>query len=53
MPRTAVVAFSTAMPWIRSNWPGPLPTDPNYYTNEILFDNTLIGDYMRINPGTA
>lgn len=27
-----------------------LPTDPNYYVNEILFDNTLIGDYQSINP---
>ncbi len=27
-----------------------LPTDPLYYTNEILFDNTLIGDYQTINP---
>jgi hypothetical protein len=27
-----------------------LPTDPNYYTQEILFDNTLIGDYIRVNP---
>ncbi|MEO8217914.1 MAG: hypothetical protein ABI718_12605, partial [Acidobacteriota bacterium] len=27
-----------------------LPTDSAYYTNEILFDNTLIGDYQRINP---
>lgn len=27
-----------------------LPTDPLYYVNEILFDNTLIGDYQRINP---
>jgi hypothetical protein len=27
-----------------------LPTTSTYYTNEILFDNVLIGDYQRINP---
>ncbi|HVT46026.1 MAG TPA: hypothetical protein VMT00_16740 [Thermoanaerobaculia bacterium] len=27
-----------------------LPTDPDFYTQEILFDNVLIGDYQRINP---
>lgn len=27
-----------------------LPTDPNYYITEILFDNTLIGDVIRVNP---
>lgn len=30
-----------------------LPTDPAYYTGEILFDNTLIGDYQRINPSAT
>jgi len=27
-----------------------LPTTPDYFASEILFDNTLIGDYQRINP---
>jgi len=27
-----------------------LPTDPLYFTNEILFENVLIGDYQQINP---
>lgn len=27
-----------------------LPTNPDYYAGEILFDNVLIGDYQRINP---
>jgi len=26
-----------------------LPTDPTYFTTEILFDNVLIGDYQQIN----
>jgi hypothetical protein len=25
-----------------------LPTDPNYYLTEILFDNVLIGDYQQV-----
>jgi len=27
-----------------------LPTTASYYQNEILFDNTLTGDYQRVNP---
>jgi hypothetical protein len=27
-----------------------LPTDPSYYTDEIAFDNVLIGDTFRIDP---
>jgi hypothetical protein len=27
-----------------------LPTDPLYYTNDLLFDNVLIGDYEQIAP---
>lgn len=27
-----------------------LPTTPEYFAQEILFDNVLIGDYQRINP---
>lgn len=27
-----------------------LPTTPDYFAGEILFDNVLIGDYQRINP---
>jgi hypothetical protein len=30
-----------------------LPTSASYYTNEILFDNVLIGDYQQINPNPA
>lgn len=30
-----------------------LPTDPGYFGGEILFDNTLIGDYERINPTSS
>jgi hypothetical protein len=30
-----------------------LPVDPAYFTSEILFDNTLIGDYQRINPSVT
>lgn len=30
-----------------------LPTSAAYYTSEILFDNTLIGDYQQINPNPA
>ncbi len=26
------------------------PTDPLYYTNDLLFDNVLIGDYQQIGP---
>jgi hypothetical protein len=27
-----------------------LPTDANYATTELLFDNTLIGDYQQVDP---
>jgi hypothetical protein len=27
-----------------------LPVDPAYFTTEILFDNTIIGDYQNVNP---
>src|SRR4051795_4070731 len=27
-----------------------LPTDPVYYTNDLLFDNVLIGDYQQLGP---
>jgi hypothetical protein len=30
-----------------------LPTDPNYYTTDLLFDNVLIGDYQQLNGGAA
>ncbi|HXH40164.1 MAG TPA: hypothetical protein VNN08_16160 [Thermoanaerobaculia bacterium] len=29
------------------------PTDPLYYTNDLLFDNVLIGDYHQIGPHPA
>ena len=30
-----------------------LPTQPGYFTGEILFDNVLIGDYQDINPNAT
>lgn len=27
-----------------------LPTDPGYFTAQMLFDNVLIGDYQQVNP---
>jgi hypothetical protein len=30
-----------------------LPTDPLYYTNDLLFDNVLIGDYQQLGPTPA
>jgi hypothetical protein len=30
-----------------------LPSDPLYYTNDLLFDNVLIGDYQQIGPKPA
>lgn len=30
-----------------------LPTDPEYFATEILFDNVFIGDYQNINPNSA
>jgi hypothetical protein len=36
-----------------SNCSLALPTDPRYYTNDLLFDNVLIGDYQRIGPQVA
>jgi hypothetical protein len=29
------------------------PSDPLYYTTDLLFDNVLIGDYQQIAPGTG
>ncbi len=29
------------------------PSDPLYYTNDLLFDNVLIGDYQQIGPHPA
>jgi hypothetical protein len=29
------------------------PLDAGYYTNELLYDNVLMGDYEQINPDTA
>ena len=28
-----------------------LPTDPDYFTRDILFDNVLVGDYQQVNGG--
>ncbi len=30
-----------------------LPIESTYYSSELLFDNTLIGDYQQINPNPA
>jgi hypothetical protein len=30
-----------------------LPTDPTFFTSDILFDNTLIGDYINVNPSST
>ena len=35
---------------VAANCSTTLPTDPTYYTGEILFDNVLIGDYQQLNP---
>jgi hypothetical protein len=29
------------------------PADPAYYTNDLLFDNVLIGDYQQLGPAPA
>src|SRR5581483_6073129 len=34
---------------VAANCSTTLPTDPTYYTGEILFNNVLIGDYQQIN----
>ena len=36
-----------------SNCTSRLPTDPLYYTNDLLFDNVLIGDYQQLGPAVA
>jgi len=36
-----------------NNCTSTLPSSGTYYTNEILFDNWLIGDYQQINPNPA
>ena len=36
-----------------SNCTRRLPTDPLYYTNDLLFDNVLIGDYQQLGPTAA
>jgi hypothetical protein len=38
---------------VANNCSQTLPTTETYYTNEILYDNVLIGDYQRINPSSA
>ncbi|HEV7426812.1 MAG TPA: hypothetical protein VGQ46_10625 [Thermoanaerobaculia bacterium] len=32
---------------------GRMPTDPLYFTNELLFDNVLIGDYQQVGAAPA
>jgi hypothetical protein len=36
-----------------SNCTRRLPNDPLYYTQDLLFDNVLIGDYQRLGPAVA
>jgi hypothetical protein len=36
-----------------SNCTSRLPTDPLYYTKDLLFDNVLIGDYQQLGPALA
>jgi hypothetical protein len=36
-----------------SNCTSRLPTDPLYYTKDLLFDNVLIGDYQQLGPASA
>ncbi len=36
-----------------SNCTSRLPNDPLYYTNDLLFDNVLIGDYQQLGPRPA
>jgi hypothetical protein len=35
---------------VSANCSTTLPTDPTYYSGELLFNNVLIGDYQQINP---
>jgi hypothetical protein len=36
-----------------SNCSAQFPTDPRYYTRDLLFDNVLIGDYQQLGPRPA
>src|SRR4051795_268479 len=36
-----------------SNCTNRLPNDPLYYTQDLLFDNVLIGDYQQLGPAPA
>jgi hypothetical protein len=36
-----------------SNCTSRLPNDPLYYTNDLLFDNVLIGDYQQLGPASG
>ena len=36
-----------------SNCTNRFPNDPLYYTQDLLFDNALIGDYQQIGPVPA
>jgi hypothetical protein len=38
---------------IVGNCTSRLPTDPLYYTNDLLYDNVLIGDYQQLGPTPA
>jgi len=38
---------------VASNCSTNLPNVPAYFTNDILFDNVLIGDYEQIGPGAV
>jgi len=38
---------------VANNCSTSLPNQPAYFTNELLFDNVLTGDYQQINPNSA
>ncbi|MEA2240343.1 MAG: hypothetical protein QOC81_5067 [Thermoanaerobaculia bacterium] len=38
---------------VAANCTSRLPSEANYYTNDILFDNVLIGDYQHLGPHEA
>ncbi|MDP9359912.1 MAG: hypothetical protein M3P29_00520, partial [Acidobacteriota bacterium] len=38
---------------VAANCSTRLPNDPNYYLNDILFDNVFIGDYEQLGPAAA
>ncbi|HYO75135.1 MAG TPA: hypothetical protein VE010_01630 [Thermoanaerobaculia bacterium] len=47
-PHENFVGFAT-IDVVRNCVPGRGPADPRYWTEDILFDNVLIGDYVQLN----